>query len=702
MSDNTVNHIGFALDEAGIATLTMDWPGAVNLMDADFLPSITAAVNRLSQPDVKGAIIRSAKKTFFAGADLSRFADAQQESAEAIFDEVEATKAQLRRLEKLGKPVVALIEGAALGGGFEVALACHHRVAVDNDKTKIGLPEVQLGLLPAGGGVTRLVRMLGLQAALPLLAEGKQLTPANAAGMKLVELATDAADAESKARAFITANPSATNPWDHRGFRLPGGVPFMSPALAQLQLAAPAMLVAKTLRTMPAPEAILATAVEGTRVDFDTALRIESRYFVKLVKGPIAHNLIGTFTDLNALKSGDARPTQVDKFVTSKLGVLGAGMMGAGIAYAASIKGVNVVLIDTDQARADKGRDYSDKLLAKRISRGSMDAPGKKVIMDRITATTDFAALQDCDLIIEAVFEDPAIKADVTRRAEAYLRDGGLFSSNTSTIPITDLAKASAHPARFIGLHFFSPVDKMQLVEIIRGKGTSPDTESRAIDFVIQIGKVPITVNDARGFFTSRVFGQYVTEGAAMVAEGVPPAMIENVARQAGMPVGPLAVLDEVTLTLPLHVEKAAMESSAIAGNAPRHPGMNVLEKMVGLGRAGKATGKGFYDYPEGGEKRLSPVLAENFPVATTPFDVGELRDRFLYAQAIDALRVSAAGVLESPRELNIGSILGIGFPVWTGGIHRFVDQIGREGFTKRANELADKHGDRFRLPANW
>ena len=702
MTDTRTTHIAIMVDSDGIATMTMDWPGAVNLMDADFLPSMTAAIDRLEHDDVKGAILRSAKKTFFAGADINRFAGAQQRDAKEIFDEVETMKAQLRRIEKLGKPVVAMIEGSALGGGFEIALACHHRIAVDDARTKIGLPEVQLGLLPAAGGIVRLVRMLSLQVALPLLIEAKMLSPADAAGMKLVELAGDAAEADAKARAFIAAHPNAAQPWDSKGYKLPGGQPFMSPGVMQLQVGAPAMLTAKTLRTMPAPEAILAAAVEGAQVDFDTALRIETRYFVKLLKGPIAHNLIGTlYTDLNALKSGAARPTDAPKQPVRKLGVLGAGMMGAGIAYAAAAKGIDVVLIDTDQERADKGKAYSDKILGKRMARGKMDEAGKQAVLDRITATTDFAALQDADLIIEAVFEDPQIKADVTQRAEPYLAQGGIFASNTSTIPITDLAKASLHPDRFIGLHFFSPVDKMQLVEIIRGKATGEDTVSHAIDFVLQIGKVPITVNDARGFFTSRVFGQYVNEGAAMVAEGVPPAMIENVARQAGMPVGPLAVLDEVTLTLPLHVEKAAIAAGAASSN-DRHPGLLVLERLVAEGRTGRTGGKGFYDYRETGEKRLSPELASHYPLAANRPDPAELRDRLLYAQAVDALRVMADGVLESPRELNVGSILGIGFPAWTGGVHRFVDQIGREAFVSRANELADRYGDRFRVPENW
>lgn len=690
------------VEEGGVVTLTMDWPGAVNLMDAAFIPSFRETLDRLEaeKDSVKGVILRSAKSTFFAGADLKLFLGMDRSDAGALFDMIEGTKAQLRRIEKLGKPVVAVIEGSALGGGFEVALACHHRVVVDNPKTQLGMPEVTLGLLPGGGGVTRMVRHLGVQAALPSLLEGKLMKPADLAQLGLAEVAPDAGAATRQALAWIDANPAPVQPWDQKGHKIPGGKPY-TPALAQLQIAAPAMLLAKTKGTLPAPEAVLSAAVEGAQVDFDTASRIESRHLARLVLHPVSRNMIGTlFLGMNEIKAGAGRPKDVPKFKVGKLGILGAGMMGAGIAYAAATKGIDVVLLDTEQARAEKGKAYTAGLLDRGLKRGRVTEERRTETLGRIQPTTRYDDLDGCDLIIEAVFEDPDIKADVTRRAEPRLREGGLYASNTSTIPITDLAGASDNPARFIGLHFFSPVDRMQLVEIIWGKETSDESVAHALDFVAQIGKVPIVVNDSRGFYTSRVFGQYVNEGAAMLAEGIPAAVIENAALGAGMPVGPLAVLDEVTLTLPLHVEASARK----AGVEPkeRHPGLAVLERMVELERTGRSAGQGFYDYPEGQPKRLWSGLKDLSPQQKRgEYDVAELRDRLLYAQAVDAAHVADSGVLTEARDLNVGSILGLGFPVWTGGVHQFIEWVGREQFVVRARELAARHGSRFEPPAS-
>ena len=703
------SHIEYKKD-GDIVTLTMNWPGAVNLMDKDFIPSFKDALDKLESDSVgsngdsiKGALLRSAKSTFFAGGDLKMFMSAPEgvEGAKQLFEMIEGIKAQLRRIEKLGKPVVAVIEGAALGGGWEVALACHHRVVVDNPKTQLGLPEVTLGLLPGGGGVTRMVRHLGVQNAMPYLLEGKLMKPAEAAKLGLVELVKDSEAATKAALSWIEANPAPVQPWDVKGHKIPGGRPY-TPALAQLQSIAPAMLIAKTKGTMPAPEAVLACALEGAQVDFDTACRIESRHLTKLAQGQISRNMIGTlFLGLNDIKSGKGRPAGVDKFTVKKLGVLGAGMMGAGIAYVAANRGMEVVLLDTAQDRADKGKAYSERLLDKGIQRGKVTEERKAQTLGRIKATTDYAELQGCDLVIEAVFEDPDIKAGVTKQAEPQIREGGFYGSNTSTIPITDLAKASVRPDRFIGLHFFSPVDKMPLLEIIRGKETSDETVAHALDFAAQLGKTPIVVNDARGFYTSRVFGQFVNEGAAMLAEGIPAAVIENAAIQAGMPVGPLAVLDEVTLSLPLHVEQSAKKAGVDAGE--RHPGMSVLEKMVELGRGGRSSGKGFYDYPEGGQKHLWAGLRDLYPQkARGEYDVQELRDRFLYAQSVDAAHVVAQGTLTEPRELNIGSIMGVGFPAWTGGAYQFIEQTGRGKFAQRAGELAAKYGKRFQLPEGF
>ena len=695
------NHIDYQRS-GDVATLTMNWPGAVNLMDAAFIPSFKNALDQLEadRESISVALLRSAKSTFFAGGDLKMFMSARKEQTQELFDMIEGIKAQLRRIETLGKPVVAIIEGAALGGGFEVALACHHRVVVDDLRIQLGMPEVTLGLLPGGGGVTRMVRHLGVQRAMPYLLEGKLMRPAELAGLGLAELAPDSEAATRQALAWAAANPAPTQPWDTKGHKIPGGKAY-TPQLAQLQVAAPAMLLAKTKGTMPAPAAVLGCAVEGAAVDFATAQRIESRYLTYLALHQVSRNMIGTlFMGLNEIKGGAARPQGVPKFRVQKLGVLGAGMMGAGIAYSAASKGIEVVLLDTEQEKAEKGKAYSEGLLDKSVARGKLTGERRAETLGRIRPTTNYDDLEGCDLIIEAVFEDPDIKADVTQKAEPKLREGGLFSSNTSTIPITDLAAHSAHPERFIGLHFFSPVDKMPLIEIIKGQQTGPEAIAQALDFAAQIGKTPIVVSDARGFYTSRVFGQYVSEGAAMLAEGVPAAVIENAALQSGMPVGPLAVLDEVSLNLPLHVEASAKKAGAAP--AERHPGMAVLERLVGLGRSGRSAGQGFYDYPEGQPKRLWSGLKDLYPQQRRgDYDLQELRDRLLYAQAVDAAHVADQGVLTEARELNIGSIMGLGFPVWTGGAHQFIEQTGREKFVTRARELAAKHGPRFEPPAS-
>ena len=700
----TTNHIQYQKD-GDIVTLTLNWPGAVNLMDINFPGSIRETVERLEadKDSIKGVLMRSAKSTFFAGGDLKMFGaiPLDQSGAQQAFDMVEDIKGSLRRMELLGKPVVAVIEGSALGGGWELALACHHRVVVNSPKTQLGLPEVGLGLLPGGGGIIRTVRHLGLQQALPYLLEGKLMKPEQAGEIGLAEVAADSEAATKAAMAWIAANPSPKQPWDEKKYRMPGGKPF-SPSTVPVQVMAPPMLIAKTKGLLPAPEAILCAAVEGAHVGFDAASKIESRYFAKVVVSQVSRNMIGTlFLGLNEIKAGSNRPKGHDKAKVNKLGILGAGMMGAGIAYVAAKAGVQVVLLDSDQEKADKGKAYSTKVLDKAISRGRGTEERKNELLGRIQATANYDDLQDCDLIIEAVFEDPDIKADVLKRSEPKLRQGGMMASNTSSIPITSLAENSPNPERFVGMHFFSPVDRMPLLEIIRGKKTSDETIAQAVDFAFQIGKTPIVVNDARAFFTSRVFGQFILEGVAMLGEGIPMNVVENAAQQAGMPAGPLTILDEVTLTLPLKGEEAAIK----AGDKPaeRHPGYAVLEKMVELGRTGRSAGKGFFEYPEGQTKRPWPGLKEVFPQKKRgEYDMEELRDRFLYAQAVDAAHVVANGVLTKPNELNIGSIMGFGFPVWTGGVHQFVEQTGRAKFAARADEFARKYGSRFKLPENF
>ncbi|AOS95976.1 Fatty acid oxidation complex subunit alpha [Microbulbifer aggregans] len=692
-----------------IVHLILDNPNAsANVMDGDFTDSLREVVKQLQGEEYRGIILRSAKSTFFAGGDLNGLYAAKREDANEFFRECQALKADLRWLETQGKPVVAAINGAALGGGWELALSCHHRIALDDRKVKIGLPEVTLGLLPGGGGCVRMPRLLGLQNALPYLLEGKQVNPQQALDAGLIhQLASNPEELIDHARAFVIANSESEEPtlqpWDQPGYRMPGGDP-RNPKNAQLLAAAPAMLIQKTKGCYPAPEAILSVAVEGAQVDFETATRIESRYFVELACGQVAKNMIGTFWfGLNAIKAGASLPESVRNMKAApvkKIGVLGAGMMGAGIAYACASKGVEVVLKDVSMAAAEKGKAYTQKSLQKRLDRGRMDQSQMDAVLDRIQPTDSAAALEGCELVIEAVFEERKLKARVTEETEAVLADDALFASNTSTLPITGLAEASRRPPQFIGLHFFSPAEKMPLVEIICGEQTSEETLGRAYAFVLQIGKTPIVVNDSRGFFTSRVFGCFTNEGIAMLGEGVNPATIENAAAQAGFPVGPLAVSDEVSLTLMSKIRQQTIADLEVEGKAaPSHPADKVIDHMLELGRAGKAAGGGFYSYPEGGPKHLWQGLAKEFPQGEQPpFD--DVRERLLFAMAVETLRCYEEQVLRSVREANIGSIFGIGFPPWTGGALQYVNQYGPAEFAARARELTSRYGERFHPPA--
>ncbi len=570
--------IHYDLGSDQILTLTIDMPGqSANTMNADFRAALTEIVGKVKSDldNIRGIIVTSAKKTFFAGGDLKELYKVTREDAGTFEDMVNGMKAEMRVLETSGKPIVAAINGSALGGGLEICLACHHRVVLDEDKIQLGLPEVTLGLLPGGGGTQRLPRMIGLEAAFPFLMEGKKVNPKAALKAGIVnELASSTDDMMAKARAFIDANPKSQQPWDQKGFKFPGGAPH-HPAMAQKLAIAPAMLKQKTKGCYPAPERILSAAVEGAQVDFDNGSLIETRYFAELVIGQVAKNMTGTFWfQLNAVNAGESRPQGVEKETFRKVGVLGAGMMGAGIAYSTATRGLDVVLKDVSTENAEKGKAYSEKLLAKKVSRGRMTEEQKAEILNRIKATGSADDLEGCDLVIEAVFEDSNLKAKVTQEAEAKLAGNGLFASNTSTIPITQLAKASARPEKFIGLHFFSPVDKMQLVEIIVGEKTSDDTLARAFDYVQQIGKIPIVVNDSRGFFTSRVFGTFVNEGIAMLGEGIHPSSIENAGVLAGMPVGPLAISDEVSMTLMQHIrDQSKKRHGSGRSNLERAPG---------------------------------------------------------------------------------------------------------------------------------
>ena len=696
--------IRYEQDAGGIVTLTLDAPdSAVNVMDSLFRQSLHEVVTRLAagKDAIRGVIIASAKSSFFAGGDLKELISVQPEGAADFYRMVEAMKADFRALETLGKPVVALINGAALGGGWEVALAAHHRIALDDKRTKLGLPEVTLGMLPGAGGITRMVRLLGLQGAFEYVLESKQFDPGKGREIGLIhDLAATPDEMLAKARAWIDAHPSSQQPWDTDGYKLPGGA-LSHPKVAQMLAVAPAMLYEKTRGNYPAPEAALAAMVEGAQVDFATAARIESRYFTHLVTGQVAKNMIGTlFFAMNEIKGGAGRPAAIEARKLKRVGVLGAGMMGSGIAWACVSKGIAVVLKDVNVEAAEHGKAYSAKLLQKRVAQGRMTQEAADAVLARIQPTTDAADLAGCELVIEAVFESRELKARVTQEIEAVLGADAVFASNTSTLPITSLAQASSRPTNFIGLHFFSPVDKMQLVEIIKGRDTSAATLALAYDFVTQIGKTPIVVNDGRGFFTSRVFGTYVNEGMAMLAEGVPPAMIEQAGLQAGMPVGPLAVTDEVSLSLCHHIMKQAQAD--LGDNCVPHPADAVVARMLDdFKRAGRAAGGGFYDYPEGGKKQLwSGLSAFAQPGKALP-DMQELIDRLLFAQALETLRCFDDGVLEHGRDADVGSILGIGFPVWTGGAANYLRQYGPAKAIARARELAERHGARFAPPGH-
>lgn len=711
--------VRYEKDGDGIVVLTLDDPtSSANTMNELYKESMDAAVDRLekdiAEGDVAGVVITSAKKTFFAGGNLKAMVQAGPDDAAEIFAMGEAIKAQLRRIETCGKPVVAAINGTALGGGLEITLACHHRIAVDDPKIELGLPEVTLGLLPGGGGVTRIVRMLGLADGLMgVLLQGNRFKPAAAKEKGLVDaLVADRADLVPAAKAWITANrdneEAATQPWDRPGYKMPGGTP-SNPKLAAFLPAFPANL-RKQLKgaDYPAPRAIMSAAVEGAQVDFDTACRIESRYLTSLIVGSNSKNMIQAFFfDLQAINAGSLRPEGVEKFEPTKVGVLGAGMMGAGIAYSCARSGIEVVLKDVSVEAAEKGKGYSLKVLDKAVSRGKMTEAARDEVLARITPTGDPADLEGCDLVIEAVFEDPSLKAKVFGEVQDVVNPDALLCSNTSTLPISELAEGVNRPEDFIGLHFFSPVDKMPLVEIIRGAKTSDKAVAHAVDVVQKIRKTPIVVNDSRGFYTSRVIGTQINEGLAMLGEGVHPMSIERAATQAGYPVGPLQISDELNMELMVKIRnatRAAVEREG--GTYKSHAAEAVIDTMIEIGRPSKLKGAGFYEYDDEGKRLgLWPGLAETFPPATEQpafGDIEDLKDRFLFIEAIETARCFEEGVIESAAAANIGSIMGIGYPPNTGGAVQFMEgyEGGLAGFVARARELEAAYGERFAPPA--
>jgi 3-hydroxyacyl-CoA dehydrogenase/enoyl-CoA hydratase/3-hydroxybutyryl-CoA epimerase len=715
MSTDTQTAVRYERDADGIVTLTLDDPNqSANTMNELYIDSMKAAVDRLyeeqdSDNPVTGVVIASAKKTFFAGGDLKNMVQTTKEDAPAVFALAENVKAALRRLELFPKPVVAAINGAALGGGLEICLAANHRILVDDPSVKVGLPEASLGLLPGGGGVTRTVRMFGIQTALmDILLQGTQFNPTKAKEKGIVdELVATREELVPAAKAWIKANPdSALNPWDAPGYKMPGGNP-KSPALAAFLPAFPAILRQQTKGAVyPAARAILSAAIEGASTDFDTASRIESRYLTNLIVNQGSKNMIQAFFfDLQAINSGSLRPQGIEPFKATKVGVLGAGMMGAGIAYVCAKAGMEVVLKDVAVENAEKGKSYSEGLLDKAISRGRSTEEKKAELLGRIKATADPADLTGCDLVIEAVFEDPALKAKVFAEIAPFVNKDALLCSNTSTLPITQLAEGVDRPADFIGLHFFSPVDKMPLVEIITGKETNEVALAKAYDVVQQIKKTPIVVNDSRGFYTSRVIGYMVNEGMAMLAEGVAPYSIERGTLMAGYPAAVLQLSDELNLELMAKIAKATEEGEKAAGNDyVEHPGIAVVKKMLEAGRAGRLRGAGFYDYEDGKRGSIWSGLADLFPVAEEQPPIEDIKDRMLFAEALETAKCFEEGVITSAAAANIGSIMGIGFPPMTGGAAQFMTgyedketgEIGLDAFLKRADELAAKYGDRF------
>jgi 3-hydroxyacyl-CoA dehydrogenase/enoyl-CoA hydratase/3-hydroxybutyryl-CoA epimerase len=704
--------IRWARDEKGIVTLTIDDPGArVNTMNDAYTGSMAACVARLEaeRGTVTGVILASGKKTFFAGGDLAKLRRSTREGAAEQTAHIDRVKDQFRRLEKLGVPVVAAINGTALGGGLEVALAAHHRIVVDAPGCQLGQPEVSLGLIPGAGGITRLVRMLGLQNALTkVILPGTKFSPREALLVGLVdEVVASAEELVPRATEWISVNPGATQPWDRKGFEIPGGNA-ASPAISSMVAVMTANL-RKQLKgaPMPAPRAALAAAVEGSLRDFETASLIETRYLVNLAIGQVAKNMIGAFFfDMQKITSGASRPAGFPAFQAKKVGVIGAGMMGAGIAYVAAKAGVEVVLKDVTLEAAAKGKAYSEKLEQKAIERGKSTRERSDALLARIRPTADAADFAGVDFVVEAVFESVELKQKVFKEVEAVVNPDAVLGSNTSTLPIARLSEGVQRPADFIGIHFFSPVDKMQLVEIVRGKNTSEAVLAKVFDFVLQIKKTPIVVNDGRGFFTSRVIGKFLNEAVAMVGEGIEPTSIEQAGLQAGYPAGPLQLLDELTLTLTQKIRNESKKATEAEGKPwDAHPSEWVVDKMIEeLGRKGRSTGGGFYSYDDQGRRvGVWSGVREAFNSGTRELPFVDLQERMLFAEAIDTVRCVDDGVLTSTADANVGSLLGIGFPAWTGGVLQYINQYagGLRGFVARAHALAAAYGPRFAPPAS-
>lgn len=697
---------GYERDADGIVTVTMDMPGPVNAMNALSQQAMRETLDRLeSETDLCGVIITSAKPTFFAGADLNVIQNFKPGDEAAMMQSVTAIKHDLRRLEKLPVPVVAAINGTALGAGLEICLACNRRVAFDSPSVRLGLPEVTLGLMPGGGGTVRLVNLLGLEKALPLLLEGSQMEVGRARVLGLVDETVDSlVDLLPSAKRWLLENrgrsEAAAQPWDSKSFRLPGG-DHRSPANAQLISVAPAMLTKKTRGLQPAPERILSCAVEALRLDFDTALRVETRNFVWLLGTPQARNMVTTFFQTHAVNNGANRPKGFAASRVSKVGVLGAGMMGQGIAYVSAMAGIAVVLKDISLEAAERGKAYSKKLCERRVAKGQMSEERAQLLLGLIRTTASGDELADCDLVIEAVFESMPLKRQLIAETEPLLNRDAIWASNTSSLPITQLAESSCRPANFIGLHFFSPVDRMPLVEIICGQQTSEATLAKAFDFVRQIRKTPIVVNDSLGFFTSRTFGTYLDEGVRLLHEGVHPLRLDACGKANGMALGPLAMSDEVSLELNRKIHESWREMGVLDAFGEQQVWREVLDTMIARhGRGGRHHSGGFYEYAADGGKTIWPGLLELYYRPDYAIADAGIRDRLLFRCVIEALKCLQDGVLRSVADGNIGSMLGIGAPAWTGGYLQYVNTYGLDRFAARCGELAQAYGARFTVPA--
>jgi len=703
------------IDEDGVAIVTWDVPGkSMNVLSREAFATVETLIDEaLADDAVKGIVITSGKDSFAGGMDLNTLATIREESgddpAKGLFDFTMNGHRILRKLERAGldpktnkggKPIACAIPGTCAGIGTEIALACHRRFMADNPKAKIGLPEILVGIFPGGGGTTRYSRMVGAMAAAPVLLEGKMLEPKKAKSAQLIDEVVPADELLAKAKAWVLSAKDAdiVKPWDQKGWKMPGGAPY-HPAGFMTFVGASAMINGKTKGVYPAAKALLSSVYEGALVDFDTALKIEARWFTSVLMNPSSSAMIRSlFLNKEALEKGANRPAVEDQRV-KKVGVLGAGMMGAGIAYVSANAGIEVVLIDAAQDAADRGKAHAEGILDKGMKRGKVAPEKKEQVLARITATTDYAALEGCDLIVEAVFEDPGVKAEVTKKAEAAMLDTGVFATNTSTLPITELAKASARPEQFIGIHFFSPVDKMMLVEIIKGEKTGDIAVAKALDFVRQIRKTPIVVNDARFFYANRCIIPYINEGIRMVAEGVEPALIENAAKLVGMPLGPLQLVDETSIDLGVKIAKA---TKAAMGDAyPDEAVDEVLFWMADKGRLGRKSNAGFYEYDEAGKRGMIwPGLRDKYEVADTQPDLTEVQHRLLFAQVLEAVRALEAGVLTDIREGDVGAILGWGFAPWSGGPFSWLDILGTPYAAERCEQLQAAYGDRFACPA--